>query len=232
MNDTAVLHWVSPQSEVPRDTLRVQVEVYNESILVRGFRDNRITWVKSVSAESIAMALSHQLGFSSGLLPKGTVWWNQSQVGKVVAIWRAPERRTLALQLQVFAPPARYTIPMPGTLFVCSPGRAPWAYACPVYPTDAEMTLYRLPTFNVFRDGRVCPGNHRFPDEVEEIPDSFYRSYFSRTGDTRNRSKKHPDDLAALWAELHGQERYPLDDLVVQCTVADAMVAAKGEWNG
>ena len=187
MNDTDILRWASPQSEIPRDTLRSQVEIYNESILIRAFREDGTTWVKPVSAEAIAMALSHQLGFSSGLLPKGTVWWNQSEVGKVVAIWRDPESRTLALQLKPFEPPARFTIPMPGTLFVCSPGRAPWAYACPEYPTDPETTLYKMPTFNVFSNGRVCPGNHRFPEEVEEIPDSFYRSYFSRTGDTRDR---------------------------------------------
>ena len=231
VNDT--LKWVHPaQSNVPMDTLRLQMEVYNESILLRGFRDDKTVWVRSISADAIALVLSRQLGITSGLLPEGTVWWNQGQAGKVVAMWRPPEKRTLALQLRPFSPPERYTIPMPGTLFVCSPGRAPWAYACPVYPTGADAGLYRMPTFNVFGDGRVCAGNHRFPDEVEEIPDSFYRSYFSRTGDTRGRSRKHPDDLVALWNELNGKETYPLEDLVPQCTVAEAMSVAKGDGNG
>ncbi len=44
--------------------------------------------------------------------------------------------------------------------------------------------------------GRVCPGSHRFPEEVGLIPESFFQSFFSLTGDTRNRSKKHPDNLS------------------------------------
>ena len=33
-------------------------------------------------------------------------------------------------------------------------------------PADPEQHLFRAPAFNVFRDGRVCPGSHRFPEEV------------------------------------------------------------------
>ena len=62
-----------------------------------------------------------------------------------------------------------------------------------------------MPAFNVFSDGRTCPGSHRFPEEVARIPESFFQSYFSGTGDIRNRSRKHPDDLHALWEDLDGQ---------------------------
>ena len=117
---------------------------------------------------------------------------------------------------------------MPGLVFVCSPGRAPWVYAAAERPTDAEQHLFRAPAFNVFSDGRVCPGSHRFPEEVDLIPESFFQSFFSLTGDTRDRSKKHPENLVALWEELDGKTEYPMEDLVPQCSVAHAMAVSEG----
>ena len=103
---------------------------------------------------------------------------------------------------------------MPGLVFVCSPGRAPWVYAAKSRPTGADQQLYRAPAFNVFSDGRACPGSHKFPEEVGLIPESF----FPLTGDTRDRSKKHPGNLLTLWEELDGKSEYPIEDLVPQCT--------------
>ena len=95
-------------------------------------------------------------------------------------------------------------------------------------PTKPEQQLYRAPAFNVFRDGRVCPGSHRFPEDVGLIPESFFQSFFSLTGDTRERSKRHPDNLQALWEELDGKADYPVEDLVPQCSVAHVMAASEG----
>ena len=60
------------------------------------------------------------------------------------------------------------------------------------------------------------------------MPESFFRSYFSLTGDSRNRSKKHPENLHALWEEIDGTTAYPTEDLVSQCTVAHAMAVSEG----
>ena len=196
-------------TEAPRDTLKLQLEVYNETILLRGFEEDS-TWVRTVSADAIANVFTQHLGFSSGLLPLETLWWNQGETGQVVALWRPPKVWSVALQREAFKPPARLRLPMPGLVFVCSPGRAPWVYAALSRPTDPEQHLFRAPAFNVFRDGRVCPGSHRFPEEVGLIPESFFQSYFSLTGDSRNRSKKHPDNLQALWEEIDGTTAYPM----------------------
>ena len=220
--------WSTPgPTDVPRDTLQALLEIYRETILLRGF-DGDTQWVKTVSADEIAHALTRHLGFSSGLLPPETLWWNQGEAGHTVALWRPPQVWPVALQRQAFQPPARLRLPMPGLVFVCSPGRAPWVYAALSRPTAPEQELYRAPAFNVFRDGRVCPGSHRFPEDPGLIPESFFQSFFSLTGDTRERSKRHPDDLQALWEELDGTTDYPTDDLVPQCRVADAMAAAEG----
>ena len=227
-NDVDRTEWSLPvQDDLPRDTLQAQLEVYGETILLRGFEADR-NWVRTVSADEIANVFIRHLGFSSGLLPDNALWWNQGETGQVVALWRPPQVWPVALQREAFQPPARLRLPMPGLVFVCSPGRAPWVYAALSRPTDSEHQLYRAPAFNVFRDGRVCPGSHRFPEEVGRIPESFFQSFFSLTGDSQGRSKQHPDNLQALWEEIDGKAEYPVEDLVPQCTVAHAMAVSEG----
>ena len=227
-SDVDATHWSLPGPvDIPRDDLQMQMEVYKETILLRGF-DGDSTWVRTVSADEIANALTRHMGFSSGLLPQESLWWNQGEAGHSVALWRPPQVWPVALQREAFKPPARLRLPMPGLVFVCSPGRAPWVYAALSRPTDPEQQLFRTPAFNVFGDGRVCPGSHRFPEEVGLIPESFFRSFFSLTGDTRNRSKRHPDNLQDLWEEIDGKTEYPVEDLVPQCTVAHAVAVSEG----
>ena len=212
---------------MPRDTLKTQLEVYGETILLRGFEGDT-NWVRTVSADEIANVFIQHMGVSSGLLPQEALWWNQGETGQVAALWRPPQVWPVALQREAFKPPARLRIPMPGLVFVCSPGRAPWVYAALSRPRDSDQYLYRTPAFNVFRDERVCPGSHKFPEQVELIPESFFQSYFSGTGDTGNRSKRHPDNLHAIWEEIDGKTEYPIEDLVPQCTVAQAMAVSEG----
>ena len=227
-SDVERTEWSLPgPADAPRDDLKVQLEVYGETILLRGFEGDS-QWVRTVSADEIANVFTQHLGFSSGLLPQDALWWNQGETGHSVALWRPPQVWPVALQREAFKPPARLRLPMPGLVFVCSPGRAPWAYAALSRPSDPDERLFRAPAFNVFRDGRVCPGSHRFPEEVGLIPESFFQSYFSGTGDTRERSKKHPDNLHALWEEIDGKTDYPAEDLVPQCTVAQAMAVSEG----
>ena len=227
-NDTHRTEWSLPvHDDLPRDQLQAQLEVYQETVLLRGFEADR-NWVRTVSADEIANVFIRHLGFSSGFLPDNALWWNQGETGQVVALGRPPQVWPVALQREAFQPPARLWLPMPGLVFVCSPGRAPWVYAALERPTDAGEQLYRAPCFNVFRDGRVCPGNHLFPEEVGLIPESFFQSFFSLTGDTRDRSKRHPDNLQALWEELDGKADYPVEDLVPQCTVGHVMAASEG----
>lgn len=227
-NDVDCTGWSPPgPADLPKDELQAQLEVYSETILLRGFEGDR-TWVRTVSADEIANVFTRHLGFASGLLPENALWWSQGETGQMVALWRPPQVWSVALQREAFQPPARLRLPMPGLVFVCSPARAPRVYAALERPTDSEQQLYRAPAFNVFRDGRTCPGSHRFPEEVGNIPESFFQSFFSLTGDTKERSKQHPDNLQALWEELDGRTDYPVEDLVAQCTVGRVMVASEG----
>lgn len=121
----------------------------------------------------------------------------------------------VALVTEPLKPPLRYEIPMPGLVFICRPASDPRVFAAKRRLQSPEDVLYHAPCFNIFNDGRVCPGTHKWPLRASEIPKSFFTSYFSaEAGMARGRSQKHPDDLLALWQELNGQKRYPLSDLV------------------
>ena len=209
-------------SEVPRDQLRMQLEFYQESLILKGFNDG-VSWVRSVSPDEIAATLQHHMGSRTGLLPRDTLWWRQSKEGIITAIWKEPQVWATALQVKAFEAPERFQLPMPGLVFICAQGQAPWVFAAQERPLDPEAQLYHAPTFNVFQNGRVCPGNHTFPERPEKIPESFFQSHFSTTGDTHGRSEKHPNQLYDLWKEINGQDEYPLDDLVQISNVAEIM---------
>ena len=52
-------------ADAPRDDLKLQLEVYGETILLRGF-ENDAAWVRTVSADEMANVFTQHLGFSSG----------------------------------------------------------------------------------------------------------------------------------------------------------------------
>ena len=215
--------WALPEDlEVPPDELKCRLDFYHNAIILY-LVDEGIITTRMVSARDVVMALLREVPLRSGLLPEGTLWWGQGKEGVEVALWRSPRVWPVALETEAFKPPRRLRLPMPGLIFVCSPGRPPRVYAAKKRPTNLNAAIYHAPLFNVFSDGRSCPGTHRYPGEIEEIPESFFTSFFSPAADIRGRSKKYPDDLLKLWEELDGKERYPLKDLVPLGKVEDIM---------
>ena len=69
--DTDTTQWSLPGgTDLPRDELKLQLEVYNETILLRGF-ENDSAWVRTVSADEIANVFTQHLGFSLGAAAGG-----------------------------------------------------------------------------------------------------------------------------------------------------------------
>lgn len=220
---TSNLDWALPEGlEVPRDELLIRLDIYTSSLLLHTYEQG-VTTTKQVSPAGVALALSRDLQVASGLLPVDTLWWKNSRNGPVVALWCPAKVRKLTMQDEAFKPPTRLRVPMPGAVFLCAPGQAPWVFACKRKPKAATDRVYRMPCFNVFRQGRVCPGTHSFSQRVAGIPDEFFLSFFSHTGDFGGRSKSHPEDLRALWQELDGKKRFPTDDLVPDGHVGNVM---------
>jgi hypothetical protein len=96
-------------------------------------------------------------------------------------------------------------------------------YAVKKRPTKPTDPVYKAPCFNVFQNGRVCPGTHTFPKEPAGVPESFFVSFFSPTGDHFDRSKRCPQNLALLWKRLDGTDAYPNKDLVQHGRVEDLL---------
>ena len=149
--------WSLPgPADAARDDLQMQLEVYKETILLRGFEDDS-NWVRTVSADAIANVFTQHLGFSSGLLPQEALcgtrarpgrWWPSGGLRRS-GPWPCNGRRS--------SHPPGLRLPMPGLVFVCSPGRAPWVYAALGRPNDPEQLLFRAPAFNVFRTVGSAP---------------------------------------------------------------------------
>ncbi len=155
-DDVDISGWSLPgAAEAPRDDLRVQVEVYDETILLRGFEDNA-AWVRTVSADGIADVLTQHLGFSSGLLPEDTLWWSQGETGQVVGLWRPPQVWSVALQREAFKPPARGSAAWPGS------GRLPTLPPASGFPCRACSSSARRaarPGSTPQRAGRRTPSS-------------------------------------------------------------------------
>lgn len=213
---------VPPKMKVPPDPLRLRLDFQEQAVVMQTFENGKVA-VKMVSAMDVAHALASELSFSSGLLPPNTLWWTNTSRGAVIALWEEPRVRKLALQEAALAPPRRFTIPLPGLIFLCQPGQPPWVFAAKRRPARDTDTVYRAPLANVFQDGRTCGGNHRYPQNLAEIPDSFFRSFFSPAADLAKRSYMFPDNIVKLWAALDGQRVFPLDDLMIQSTVKELM---------
>ena len=221
--EISAYQWALPESlEVPPDELRCRLDFYQDAIILYLLDEGVIT-TRMVSARDVALALLSEVPLRSGLLPEGALWWGQGKEGMEVALWRPPKVWPVALVTEPFKPPRRLRLPMPGLIFVCSPGRPPKVYAAKKRPTNPGDTIYHAPLFNLFGDGRTCPGTHKFPEQMGEIPESFFTSFFSPEADVRGRSKRYPNDLLKLWEELDGKTRYPLRDLVPFGKVEDIM---------
>ena len=208
---------------VAPDPLQADIQFFKETVRIITYDNNGAGTVKMVSAMDVAKTLSSAISLDTGLLPSDTLWWAASQPTPVYALWRSPRKWKVALQLKPFEPAERLEIPMPGLIFICQAGRPPRIYAAKKRPVRYEDKVYKAPLFNVFADGRSCPGNHKYPDHITEIPESFFLAFFTLAGDAGERSKKYPKDLADLWHEIDGTKQFPTADLVPSGNVANVM---------
>jgi hypothetical protein len=113
-----------------------------------------IVTTKQVDAMEVAHALANDLSFGSGLLPSDTLWWQNTRSGPVFALYVEPKIWKLALQEDIKKPPQRFNIPLPGLIFLCLPGQAPWVYAVKKRPTKETDIVYRAPLANIFNTQR------------------------------------------------------------------------------
>jgi len=174
--ELSAYQWALPESlEIPPDEPRARIDFYNDTIIAT-FIENGTIITRPVSARDVSLAFLNELSLSSGILPANALWWSQSRRGTEIALWEAPKIRPVAIQHTPQHPAERLRIPLPGLVFICQPGRPPRVFAAKHRPKSERDTIYHAPLFNLFREGNTCPGSHKFPENVAEIPDSFFTS--------------------------------------------------------
>lgn len=234
-SETPGMAWAVPDElGIPPDTLRLRLDFFHQATTITYFEGETVT-TKIVDALDVAHALASDLSFSTGLLPPGILWWQNTRGGPVFAIYAEPQTWKLALQVGAGSAPKRFAIPLPGLIFLCSPGQAPWVYAVTKKPTKETDIVYKAPLANVYNNGRSCPGSHKYPERVADTVQSFFVSFFSVAGDRYGRSVKFPNDILQMWDFLKGKKKYPVDDLVPHGTIKDLMsmeMDGKGRLDG
>ncbi|MGH7862941.1 MAG: hypothetical protein ACREOS_11970, partial [Candidatus Dormibacteraceae bacterium] len=170
---TSPYRWAPPPDlDVEQDPLQLRLDFHRESVLLHDFVRG-LARTKVVSALDVAHALARELDLSTGLLPVDTLWWARTASGVRVAIWREPRVWTVRLRERFDAKPRRLR--------------------------SLDDQLFHCPTYNVFDSGRVCPGSHAFPADPAKIPEDFFASHFSVTGDTAcGKSRRYPDEVGKL----------------------------------
>jgi len=222
-NEAPTYSWAVPKElGIPSDPLRLRLDFHHQSAVMTFYQGDTVV-TRQVDAMDVAHALASDLSFSSGLLPANTLWWQNTKEGPVFAIYVEPQIRKLALRDQVDKAPRRFKIPLPGLVFLCSPGKPPWVFAVKKKPTKVTDIVFRAPLCNIFQNGRSCPGSQTYPTRVADIVQSFLISFFSQTADLRNRSMLFPHNIVQLWEHLDNKKVFPNNDLIVHGTIKDLM---------
>ncbi|MBA7632193.1 hypothetical protein ES703_39736 [subsurface metagenome] len=215
--------WAVPESlKVPVDALRCRLDFHHQAVVMTLF-DGDLVDTKVVSAQDVTHALATELSFGSGLLPPNTLWWSNTKVGPLVALYVEPKVRKCALLEDATKAPHRFTLPMPGFIFICLPGQAPWLYAVKKRPTKEKDIVYSAPLCNIFSNGRSCSGTHKYPNRAADMVNSFFTSFYTRAAHLSNRSLMFPQNVVDLWEHLDNKKRFPMADLVKLGTVRDLM---------
>jgi len=213
---------VAPELGVPADPLRCRLDFHHQAVVMTLFNPETVE-KRVVSAIDVSHALASSLSFGSGLLPTDTLWWKNTRGGPIFAIYEKPRVRKLALQESATKQPRRFTIPLPGFIFLCSPGKPPWVFAVKDRPTKDTHVVYKAPLCNLHENGRSCPGSHKYPTRIADIVESFFTSFFTATADLHNRSIMFKSDVVHLWEFLDKKKTFPTGDMVRHGTVRDLM---------
>lgn len=211
----------------------VVMEFIADGIKVSYDGANGSTIQKIIDPESLVDALSKQVKFETGLLPKGTKYFKHMENRDLIAIEYPAHIR----QIQ-FRGGQSFTLPIPTTVHFISLIMQGNHYSfggskcfCLVQPLISPATdLYTFPYGNVGNSGGdVCWGSIRLPD-IKELPgvlayvDTFFSSVFNGDlGDhtfhpfhytAENGVEVDVNHAARLMAYLNGKTEFPVDKLI------------------
>jgi hypothetical protein len=221
--DKKEMKWAVPQElQIPPDPIRIRLDFHHQAVEMTDFEGEFVT-TKVVSAYDIAVTLANEMQIHTGLLPEKTLWWRNTRRGPVIAIYEEPNIHKVAIETEPGKPAKRFTIPLPGLVFLCTASTPPWVYAVKSKPAKETDLVYKAPLLNIYNTGRSCGGSHQYSERVQDIIDEFFKSFFSKAADVQGRSVSHPENIFGLWKQLNNKKVFPIEDLVQHGTIQDLM---------
>lgn len=137
------------------------------------------------------------------ILPEQCLYWNSD----MMLWWKPAGRRRIFFNAKndILNALSGEEVMHPPLLFRAQEsGLSVWALPGSVRPTEATV-LCRAPYFNVYRDGRMCTGNVRLPDQIQTNQidmweEGFFGSNFAH-GNTQELTS-HPGGHTGYWSML------------------------------
>ncbi|MBI2060691.1 MAG: hypothetical protein HYT87_13050 [Nitrospirae bacterium] len=213
MTTGSSLFGLIPDIEHAAQELRARIDVYDESIHV-AVRSERGIRRMEVAPEDLAHAFQG-IALTSGILPKGTVFWASRGTGTRIGVEIPPGRRDVTWR-ESSGRIRSGRIPYPRLLFI-GEERSYRLYALKSTPLERSTVLWEAPFPNIYADGRICRGTAPFPDAHPQTMmkafDVFMESEFNADLSGR-RCHSYPEDVRRLWEGIRGRRRFPEIQLI------------------
>ena len=175
--------WSLPgPADAPTDDLQLQLEVFRETILLRGFGEDS-QWVRTVSADGDRQRVHPAPGLLLGAAAPGCALVEPGRDRALggpmeAAAGRVGGPATGGVQAPRTAPASHAGAGLrllagPRALGSMRPGAGP--------QTPSSSSSGPPPSTSSLTGG-PAPGSHRFPEDVRQIPESFFQSFFLSNG--------------------------------------------------
>lgn len=210
--------------------LVARLDLFSEAIVMTRYDASGARSCFEVDANDLAVVLTG-VPVSTGLLPRECLFYSRVGGDVYMGVFIPPGSCTLTV-----ADGDVFDVPLPPLIWAgCGVGYQVWAVK--QRPGERER-LFNAPFPNVYMDGTVCAGNVQFPvcsaRTIHAAFELFLKSEFN-SDLAANKSEGHPDNVLALWEELHDvadflweelhdEVDFPLDDLVkTRSVLADVL---------
>jgi len=196
-----------------RQQLRLRLDLFEESIVLTRYDDNRPITCYEVAPDDLAAAFAN-MPLTTGVLPRDCLFYARRDGPALFGIYIPPGRRTLVAWLEP-EQKTEFDVPLPGFVFT-GKGSRYCVFAVKHRPGNREG-LFRAPLPNVFDNGKICPGNVNFPpcsaQTIHKAANMFFASEFNQDL-MQGRSAEYQENVFRLWEAIDDQDEFPLDDLV------------------
>lgn len=190
-----------------------RLDIYSESIVASLYNAGKVSTFE-VDPKSLVDLFS-RVGFSTGILPANTLFYEKKPDCERVAIW-LPERVIEVRYESENKEIVKSLIPLPRLLFV-GVKKSYGIFALPKGALAQDTPLFQSPFPNVNNNGQICFGNIEVPKATPETIITVSQLFFNTTfnGDLASgKSVQYPQNVTGLWKFIDGKKKFPYRDLV------------------